>query len=76
VLAGLAIGVGWLWSRRGDTSALKVIREFEPKNPLEISAALLFALLFVALLVATHLAIEYMGEAASTHLPPLWASPM
>lgn len=63
VLAGLAIGVGWLWSRRGDTSALKVIREFEPKNPLEISAALLFALLFVALLVATHLAIEYMGEA-------------
>jgi uncharacterized membrane protein (DUF4010 family) len=63
VLAGLAIGVGWLWSRRGDASALKVIREFEPKNPLEISAALLFALLFVALLVATHLAIEYMGEA-------------
>jgi uncharacterized membrane protein (DUF4010 family) len=63
VLAGLAIGVGWLWSRRGDTSALKVIREFEPKNPLEISAALLFALLFVALLVATHLAIESMGEA-------------
>jgi uncharacterized membrane protein (DUF4010 family) len=39
-----------------------VIREFEPKNPLELSAALLFALLFVAMLVATHAAIEYMGE--------------
>ena len=62
VLASFAIGVGWLWSRRGDASAAKVIREFEPKNPLEISAALLFALLFVAMLVATHLAIEYLGE--------------
>ena len=39
-----------------------MIREFEPKNPLELSAALLFALLFVAMLVATHAAIEYMGE--------------
>jgi uncharacterized membrane protein (DUF4010 family) len=39
-----------------------MIREFEPKNPLEISAALLFALLFVAMLVATHMAIQYLGE--------------
>ena len=61
-LAGLAIGVGWLWSRRGDESAVKVVREFEPKNPLEISAALLFALLFVTMLVATHIAIEYLGK--------------
>jgi uncharacterized membrane protein (DUF4010 family) len=61
-LAGLAIGVGWLWSRRGDADAVKATREFEPKNPLEISAALLFALLFVAMLVATHMAIQYLGE--------------
>ena len=60
-LAVLAMGVGWLWSRRGDVSALKTIGESEPKNPLEISAALLFALLFVAMLVATHLAIEHLG---------------
>ncbi len=62
VLAVLAIGVGWLWSRRGDANALKVITKFEPKNPLEISAALIFALLFVVMLVATHLAIEHLGE--------------
>ena len=62
VLAGLAIGVGWLWSRKGDANAVKVIREFAPRNPLEISAALLFALLFVAMLAATHMAIEYLGE--------------
>ena len=62
VLAGFAIGVGWLWSRKGDANAVKVIREFAPRNPLEISAALLFALLFVAMLAATHMAIEYLGE--------------
>ncbi|MBZ0091304.1 MAG: MgtC/SapB family protein [Sulfuricellaceae bacterium] len=61
-LAGLAIVAGWLWSRRGDASAQKAKSEFEPKNPLEISTALLFALLFVAMLMATHLAIEYLGK--------------
>jgi uncharacterized membrane protein (DUF4010 family) len=62
LLAGFAFGIGWLWSRRGDANAVKVFREFDPKNPLEISAALLFAVLFVAMLVATHMAIEYLGE--------------
>jgi uncharacterized membrane protein (DUF4010 family) len=63
VLAVLAMGVGWVWARRGDASALKTIGGDEPKNPLEISAAFLFALLFVAMLVATHLVIEHLGEA-------------
>ena len=58
----LAVGVGWLWSRRRDESELKLISEAEPKNPLEISAALLFALLFVVMLIATHFAIVYLGE--------------
>ena len=61
VLAGLAIGAGWLWSRRGHAKAAKVVREYEPTNPLELSAAFFFALLFLAMLVATHLAIEYLG---------------
>ncbi len=61
VLAAVALGAGWLWSRRGHAKAAKVVREFEPTNPLEISAAFLFALLFLAMLVATHLAIEYLG---------------
>ena len=62
VLTGFAIAIGRLWSRRVDANAVKVIREFEPRNPLEISAALLFAVLFVAMLVATRMAIEYLGE--------------
>lgn len=61
VLGGLAILVGWLWSRRGYVGAA-TMRPLEPKNPLEISAALLFAFLFVGMLVATHLAIEYLGS--------------
>jgi uncharacterized membrane protein (DUF4010 family) len=61
-LGGLAVGIGWLWSRRRDANELKLISESEPKNPLEISAALLFALLFVVMLIATHFAIVYLGE--------------
>lgn len=57
-----AVGVGWLWSTRRDESELKLLSESEPKNPLEISAALFFALLFVVMLIATHFAIVYLGE--------------
>jgi len=63
VLAGIAIGAGWLWSRLADAQEQEVHREYEPKNPLELQAALLFALFFVAMLIATHLAIVYLGTA-------------
>lgn len=62
VLACIALIAGWLWSRQSDAGAVKVNKVAEPKNPLEISAALLFALLFVGMLVATHLAVTYLGE--------------
>ena len=61
-LAGAAIMLGWLWSRRPDQKTGEVEREFEPANPLEMRSALLFALLFVAVLVATHLAVKYLGK--------------
>ena len=38
-------------------------REYEPRNPLELLAAFLFALLFLAMLVATQLAVTYLGRA-------------
>ncbi len=63
VLASLAIITGWLWSGRSDAGVRKPSGGSEPKNPLEISAALLFASLFVSMLVATHLTIEYLGKA-------------
>lgn len=62
-LSGLAIIVGWIWSRRPDARVDEVKREFEPNNPLELPAAFLFALLFLAMLVATQLAVRYLGTA-------------
>ncbi len=62
-LAALAVGGGWLWTRRPDPSAQAVQREFEPRNPLELLAAFLFALLFLAMLIATQLAVTYLGKA-------------
>jgi uncharacterized membrane protein (DUF4010 family) len=62
VLAGLAVGFGWLWTRRADKSTHEIQREAEPKNPLELMTALLFAGLFLAMLVATQLAVTYLGR--------------
>lgn len=63
VLAGAAIGAGWIWSRVPDAKAGEVVREFEPRNPLELRAAFLFALLFLSMLIATHLVVTYLGRA-------------
>jgi uncharacterized membrane protein (DUF4010 family) len=62
-VAVLAVGGGWLWTRRADKSAQAVQREFEPKNPLDLVTALVFAALFLVMLVATQLAVTYMGRA-------------
>jgi uncharacterized membrane protein (DUF4010 family) len=63
VLAGLAVAGGWLWSRRSDANVSTIKREYESENPLELRAALLFALLFLAMLVATQFAVTYLGKA-------------
>ena len=71
VLAGASIACGWLWSRVPDARAGDVEREFEPKNPLDLSAALGFAVLFVTMLVATHLVVTYLGKAGVYSLAAL-----
>jgi uncharacterized membrane protein (DUF4010 family) len=63
VLAAVAIATGWFWSRRPDALVSDVKREFEPKNPLELMAAFLFAFLFLVMLIATQLAVKYLGRA-------------
>jgi uncharacterized membrane protein (DUF4010 family) len=62
VLAGLAVAAGWLWSRVSDGQEGEVAREHESRNPLELGAALLFGVLFVAMLVLTHLVVMYLGH--------------
>jgi uncharacterized membrane protein (DUF4010 family) len=63
LLAALAIGCGWLWTRRGHAVSMESRREFTPRNPLELRAAFGFALLFLAMLVATQLAVTHLGHA-------------
>ena len=63
VFAVLAVGGGWLWSRRADKNSQEVQREYDPKNPLELLTAFLFAALFLAMLIATQLAVTYLGKA-------------
>jgi uncharacterized membrane protein (DUF4010 family) len=63
ILAVAGILGGWIWSRVPDVQMGDVEREFEPKNPLELRAALGFGLLFVGILVVTRLVITYLGNA-------------
>jgi uncharacterized membrane protein (DUF4010 family) len=63
VLAAVAIATGWFWSRRPDPVDSQIKREFEPNNPLDLRAAFLFAIFFLAMLVATQLAVTYLGGA-------------
>jgi uncharacterized membrane protein (DUF4010 family) len=62
-LAVAGIGAGWLWARIPDRKTGEVEREAEPKNPLEMRAALVFGVLFIAMLIATHLVVVYLGKA-------------
>lgn len=68
VLSAAAIGAGWLWTQRADKSSQDAQRDLSPKNPLELLAAFLFALLFLAMLIATQLAVTYLGRAGVNSL--------
>lgn len=61
-LAGGAMLCGFLWSRRPDAVLSDVKREFEPNNPLELTAAFFFAAFFLAMLIATQLTVTYLGN--------------
>jgi uncharacterized membrane protein (DUF4010 family) len=62
-LAAAGVAVGWLWTRIPDGKAGSVERQFEPNNPLELRAAFFFGALFLAMLIATHLVVTYLGRA-------------
>jgi uncharacterized membrane protein (DUF4010 family) len=63
VIAGVAVAAGWLWTRRADKGAQDIQQEQKPGNPLDLGTALLFALLFLVMLVVTQLAVKYLGRA-------------
>ena len=62
LLAVAAAGFGWVWTRKTRREADTIQRNQEPKNPLELTTAFLFALLFLVMLVATQLAVKYLGK--------------
>jgi uncharacterized membrane protein (DUF4010 family) len=61
-LAAAGLGVGWLWSRKADTSKRGIETKFDPPNPLELRAAFLFSALFLIMLIATQAAATYLGK--------------
>jgi uncharacterized membrane protein (DUF4010 family) len=63
LLATAALVGGWIWMRGVDQGSTKGEQPFQPKNPLELGAAFLFAGLFVGMLFITHLALLYLGRA-------------
>jgi uncharacterized membrane protein (DUF4010 family) len=62
-LAAAALVGGWLWTRFPDPEPHVQEQQILAKNPLELSAALIFAVLFVAMLFVTHAALLYLGRA-------------
>lgn len=62
LVGGAGLVGGWLWSCRSDAAGKHGEEDVADKNPLELSAAFLFALLFVVLLAATHYATLYLGR--------------
>lgn len=71
VLASAGLLLGWIWTRLPEANVTDTKREYEPKNPLELGSAFLFALLFVVMLAATHLAVTYLGSAGVYSLAAL-----
>jgi uncharacterized membrane protein (DUF4010 family) len=62
-LAAVAAVGGYALSKVPDGREGDVERRYVSKNPLELGAALLFGAVFLGILVATQLAVEYLGRA-------------
>jgi uncharacterized membrane protein (DUF4010 family) len=62
-LAAVALLGGAWWAHRPDPGDAAPTAAAPPKNPLELDAAFIFAGLFVAILIATHLVVQYLGNA-------------
>ncbi|HZS35540.1 MAG TPA: MgtC/SapB family protein [Polyangia bacterium] len=61
-LAAIAIAFGWWWSRRAESSRGAPANPPNERNPLALGAALLFAVMFVTILVATRVVAAHLGR--------------
>ncbi len=62
ILAVVGLAAGWLWSRIPDQTSHDVAKNYVPRNPLELWAALLFGGIFIGMLVLTRLAVVHLGS--------------
>jgi uncharacterized membrane protein (DUF4010 family) len=62
VLAVVGMAGGWLWTRRADAGAAADQGGVSSTNPLEMSVAFTFAILFVGMIVLTQYALVYFGR--------------
>ncbi|MGB6431079.1 MAG: MgtC/SapB family protein [Candidatus Acidiferrales bacterium] len=53
---------GWMWARRPDSGAVSGQGGVTSKNPLELSVAFTFAVIFVGVLVLTQFTLTYLGR--------------
>ena len=61
-MAAVAIAGGWAWHRIPDENQQDPPAQTQAHNPLELRTAFFFAALFVVMLVATQLAVTYLGR--------------
>jgi uncharacterized membrane protein (DUF4010 family) len=71
ILAILAGVGGFLWAHRSVPTRGKATSGTNLKNPLEIYTAFLFAIIFLTVLVATHLTIKFLGIGGIYYLAAL-----
>ena len=62
ILGVIGIAGGWTWSSLSDAHETETKRVPSAKNPLELSSAFLLGLVFLAVLVATNLALSHLGS--------------
>ena len=62
LLGAVGVAGGWLWSRIPDAASGGTGVGYVTKNPLELTAALSFAAVFVVMLAATNFAFDHLGR--------------
>ena len=59
---GIVAGAAWTWGGQVSSKHPNQERVYPARNPLELRAAFVFALLFVAMVVITHYTVLYLGD--------------
>ena len=74
LVLGCVAGItGWLWSQLQRQKSAETGGEVQPKNPLELRSAIVFALLFLAVLVISRLVMIHFGSTGIYGLASLTA---